>query len=144
MTPRERMLAALRLEETDRISIAPRGIDPFGSGFSNEPSYQILLDYARKLFDIWHSWSPIANESAFLSSSREAKSRTETWTEGRYETRKRIIETPDGCLSSVHRRRIGNPYRCVKPLIETDEDDRSIDRRNLQGESNRCKWRRGE
>jgi len=120
------MLAALRLEETDRISIAPRGIDPFGSGMLNEPSYQILLDYARKHFDIWHSWSPVVNESAFLSSSKEAKSRTETWTEGRYEIRKRIIETPNGCLSSVHNRRIGNPYRCVKPLIKTDEDLRTF------------------
>jgi len=125
MTSRERMLAALRLEETDRISIAPRGIDPYGgvnSWMLKEPSYRPLMDYARKHFDIWHYWSPRVGESAFLSASEEVKSRTDTYMEGEYEIQRRIIETPKGIFSEVHRRRIGFPFRCVKPFIETNED----------------------
>jgi len=127
------MLAALRLEETDRIPIGLRGVDPYGDlalvgseGVPLDPSYDPLMDLARKKLDIWHSWSPKrTGEDAFRSTSRGVKSRTDKYVEGDHEYRRRVIETPKGTLSEIHKRRKSvseKAYRCVKHLIETDKD----------------------
>jgi len=102
MTSRERMLTALRLEEPDRIPIAPRGVDPYNVESWSDPSYHPLLEYAKKHFDIWHRWHPEIDESAFLSASKKAKSRKDIYIEENYEIEK--------------------SYRCVKPFIEDDKD----------------------
>ena len=127
MTSKERMLASLRLEEADRIPIAPRGIDPYTSYRENwmleDPSYKPLIDYAKKHFDIWHYWRPkILSKNVFLSASEKAESKTETCREGEYEIRRRVVKTPRGNLIEIYKRRIGFPFRRVKAFIETDED----------------------
>lgn len=125
MTSRERMLTALRLEEPDRIPIAPRGVDPYNVESWSDPSYHPLLEYAKKHFDIWHRWHPEIDESAFLSASKKAKSRKDIYIERNYEFQRNIIETPKGTLYEVHKRRIDQiekSYRCVKPFIEDDKD----------------------
>jgi len=132
MTSKDRMLAALRLEETDRIPIGLRGIDPYGDlalvgshGTPQDPSYKPLMDLARKKLDIWHSWSPKRSENVFLSASKRVKSREERYTEGEHEFIRHVVETPKGMLSEVHMRRVNQAektYRRVKPFIETNRD----------------------
>ncbi len=111
MTPRERMLAALRLEETDRIPIGLRSIDPYGNltlvgsfGTKQDESYKPLMDLGRKKLEIWHGWSPKENGNIFLSASKSAKQRKDRYIEGEHEFVRHIVETPKGILSGINER----------------------------------------
>jgi len=132
MTSKDRMLSALRLEEPDRIPIGLRGIDPYGDltlvgsfGTLQDFSYRPLMDLARTKFDIWHGWSPEKSDEVFLSSSKSAKQRRETYKEGGHEFIRQIVETPAGVLSRIYARRMNQvekAYRCIKPFIENNKD----------------------
>lgn len=132
MTSRQRMLAALYLEEPDRVPIGLRGIDPYGDltlvgsyGTLQDSSYEPLMNLARKKLDIWHGWSPNVSGNVFLSGSKDLKVKRETYRSGDYEIIVNMVETPKGVLSEVYERRmdhIEKTFRRVKPYIENDND----------------------
>ncbi|MCW4020811.1 MAG: uroporphyrinogen decarboxylase family protein [Candidatus Bathyarchaeota archaeon] len=132
MTSRQRMLAALRLEEPDRIPIGLRGVDPYGDlrlvgsfGTPQDSSYKPFMDFARKKLDIWHGWSPVRSDNIFLSASKSVKLRKDTYVEGDHEFVTHVVTTPKGVLNEIHGRRISQSEKAflrVKPYIETEKD----------------------
>jgi len=122
MSSRARMKAALMLGEVDRVPVVLHGVDPYNEEgwMAKDPTYKPLLDYVRRNCPgLWHGWSP--DMGVFLSAAK-IKSKGDSYTEGEHEINKHTIETPKGPLTSVHRRRIGYPFRLVKPYIIDEED----------------------
>jgi len=104
MTSRERLLAALRRQETDRVPISTYELCGWNShAFENqEPSYQELMNVIREKTDCVCMWNPRSDAQAYLTSSRPImESREER---GRnYTDAFATIHTPKGPLSTVSR-----------------------------------------
>ncbi|MEM2904341.1 MAG: uroporphyrinogen decarboxylase family protein [Candidatus Bathyarchaeia archaeon] len=137
MSPKERIWAALRLEEPDRVPVYPHGFDlgfgmePLGRaaygldpyrGSPSDESYLKVVEYARKVGDPMQGWAPRVQPNVFLSASKEARRWTSSYEEDGYRVDETRIETPKGLLTAVSRTPPGGPTRHVKGLIETEED----------------------
>jgi hypothetical protein len=119
MTSGERLRAALRIEETDRLPIYLR-IDPYSSAVLDE-SYRPLLELAARETDILHEWAP--SDSMYLSSLGDITQCTTTRAEGEVLITEVEIDTPRGPLTSVSHRYPGTKSNwVVKQYLESDED----------------------
>ena len=126
MTPRERLISALNLEEVDRVPIFPYGIDPFNRKLwmYQYPSYEPLLNLVREKCDVMygHKGGLGIDAGVFLSATSQIKYWSRSHRNGEVTIVKRVIETPKGPITSITVRREGFPPRVVKGWIETDED----------------------
>jgi uroporphyrinogen-III decarboxylase len=104
MNTRERILAALRREEPDRVPISTYELVGFNSkcAWNNEPSYARLMDVIRGKTDCIAMWDPGSNET-FLASSAPIEMEEESDREGKITTWRRRIHTPRGDLSQTTR-----------------------------------------
>lgn len=98
MTGRERLLAALRRQPTDRVPISTYELTRFGpwSWTREEPSYQRLLDYVARYVDelpLWGAFMPSLPSSVQVDE--------ETWQEGEFTVTRATLHTPKGDLTSV-------------------------------------------
>jgi hypothetical protein len=132
MTPRQRLLAAMRCEVPDRVPIQIRGVHPTKpdwkpltdgpAGRKRDKSYQVLNDVVLEKCDPVH---PVGFEFGWFGIDRrtldmhtETRKLDEDWTEDVV-----TIETPEGPLVEVHRRSLkGRPgFQTRHPIA--DEDD---------------------
>lgn len=125
MTARQRILAALRCEQPDRVPIIVRGVNPY-SHYMNwrgeaDPSYQPLIDCVRSCCDVEHLWS--AGRGFFLNGADLLRESRVEIVDG-WKVTHSAVETPRGALTSVHRKGIDgySPQATVKHWI-TDEED---------------------
>jgi len=137
LSPRDRIWAALRLEEPDRVPVYPHGfdlglgmepigrvglgLDPYRSSLSDE-WYLKVVEYAGQVGDPMQGWSPQVQPNVFLSASNRVRRWVSYYEENGYRVEETRIETPKGLLSSVSRTPEGGATRYVKHLIETEED----------------------
>ena len=126
MTRRQRLLAVLAGEATDRVPVLAGHFNEWAEDWkAGEPSYRRLVDFCRQRCDGILSWGPRAqNETGLLTSSRavrcERQSRTlEDGSEETLET----VHTPRGPLTRRFRR---HPSAAtvweVEHLLKTPED----------------------
>jgi len=105
MTSRERLLAAIKLEKTDRVPVSTHELVGYNShAFENkEPSYKNLMDFIREKTDCICMWSPWSDCRIALSSypvqieytTKKEADCTETHA---------TVHTPKGALTSTSRR----------------------------------------
>ena len=132
VSPEERILAGLRLEEPDRVPIFPAysfvsAVRPIASHVSALPSsvdkdFIRLVDCARKIGDLMETWQPHVEQNVFLSASKSVRRWTSCYSQNGYEVEEVKIETPKGLMTSVRKTPKGGAPRVVKHLMECDED----------------------
>lgn len=122
MTRKERMLAAVRGEDVDRVPFATYNLHPYGnSAHRRDPSYGELLDLvvekAGMVCKCGVDVRPASSEEAI-------RDRTETAVErsGKKTVTTHILHTPKGDLRSVTTTPEDQPSRVTESLIKTDED----------------------
>ncbi|MCD6364770.1 MAG: hypothetical protein J7M14_02725 [Planctomycetes bacterium] len=117
MTPQERILAAIRGEQVDRLPAATYNFHGFSwSGHTQWRQYAPMLEAIPrtdtcmlcKLYLPRTGGPPQATEVRTIDSGE-----TITTT---------VLETPAGALRQVHRKPPDQPSRLVEPFIKTDED----------------------
>jgi len=100
MTSRERLLAAMRLEEVDRTPLHVRGVRPWDDNWTatRDPSYAPLIAAVAAQGDYVDSWSPASG--IFYSA---ASVPTESYTEENEDwiATYTLLHTPDGTLRSM-------------------------------------------
>jgi uroporphyrinogen-III decarboxylase len=121
VTRKERIFAAIRRDQVDRVPFATYNLHPFGSRHGEDPSYAELLDLvlakagmvckARMETRTGRSGRDLAAEAETL------KEETETHT-----TVTHVLHTPKGDLRSITVRPAGQPSLCTEHFIKTDED----------------------
>lgn len=122
MTPRDRMLAALRLQPVDRVPHATYNLNPYGDNeHTRDATYAGLLDKVRQSAGVWHK---IRCGGVGVDLGRPREGLIETRVEGRGDDRTRatVLHTPKGDLTSFTRIPEHKPARTLKPLIVSDED----------------------
>jgi hypothetical protein len=125
MTSRQRLLAALRGEPTDRVPIWGWGIQPWLP--QAHPSVQAVVDAYLNRGDILHWWYPGADP--FLTASPEVAvtSRRRPSSHPDYEEHVKTFATPRGTLEEVNYVSLqGKPGYRRKYLLETEEDMRRL------------------
>jgi len=123
MTVRERLLAAMRCEKTDRVPIQVRGVYPTVEGWERRhESYHRLYELVRDKCDPVHVvgfatvWAGIDRES--LDRTVDEVPVDDDWVEDVV-----TIETPKGQLTEAFRRSLkGEPGFQTKHAIESDDD----------------------
>jgi len=119
VTPRLRLLRALRREPVDRIPVSTYEFHPFGGCWAaEEPSYRPLLELQRERGDTF-VFAPSA--TALLGDPNQIRTGVErTQREG---ITRQTVPTPRGDLTSVSRTDHGVATSwTLKHFIETDED----------------------
>ena len=104
MNSRERLLAAVRLQKTDRVPISTYELAGYNSRAfeNNEPSYKNLMDFIREKTDcacMWNQWSD--NKTA--QSSYPVKIDSVTTKKDNCATTNLTLHTPEGELTSSYR-----------------------------------------
>lgn len=104
MNSRERLLAALRQQKTDRVPVSTYELCGFNSrSFENQdPSYKRLMDAIRAMSDCVLMWDPTPN-TVFLESSYAAEMDVKEWREGDSTLTRRTLHTPKGELTQTSR-----------------------------------------
>ena len=110
MTGRERMQAAFRGEEVDRVPIwlregfpvldGPAGADHFQRGWQQDPLYRELFDFVAPHVDSMARWDFPSSNRHLMIPSRYIRTETVFEDPGRKRYR-RIIETPRGLLEDI-------------------------------------------
>jgi len=119
MTPRERIFAALRLQEVDRPPLMLWGLDPYLPPY--DPSYKPLLDYIRENVEIKRRWSPSGGGLFFSAAKVEIISGSKT--ENGITARESTIKTPKGDLNAISRSVPGTFASAeIKRYISSQED----------------------
>ena len=103
MTSRERLLAAILREKTDRVPISTYELAGYNSySFeNNQPSYKNLMDFIREKTDcvcMWNQWS----NGRIAMSSYPAQIDSEVKKEANCTETRLILHTPEGELKSTH------------------------------------------
>lgn len=98
MTGRERLLATLRREPTDRVPISTYELTAFGPwGWPmEEPSYQPLMRYLTEHTEALPLWS-----AGFMPDPDPLPTDTETWQENEFTVTRTTMHTPKGDLTST-------------------------------------------
>jgi len=129
VSPEERILASLRLEEPDRVPIFPAysfvsAIRPIVSHVPSASNKDFigLVDHARKICDLMETWHPHVDQNVFLSASKSVWRSTSRYSENGYEVEEVKVETPRGLMTAVRKTPKGGAPRVVKHLMECDED----------------------
>ena len=123
MTSKERLAAAYRREEPDRVPIRIWGVTPGTKAI--HPSYQPVIAAALQKTDIVASWG--MSQGLFLSGTDDVAAHGEMRPSSHEHFRERVTtyETPEGPLVSCHlSSEDGRPGYTSKYLIETKEDAR--------------------
>jgi hypothetical protein len=127
MTKHERYMAALKCEETDRVPIVIRGVNPlFGTAGwppTDHPSFRQLIDVVAEKNEWVYRWHPQGEN--LLSCHADARIRTETRISEKVGFKEKVwtFETPLGDLETIEYINLeGKPGLTKKFLIETDED----------------------
>jgi len=127
MTKHERYIAALRCEETDRVPIVIRGVNPlFGTAGwppTNQASFKPLINAVAEKTEWVYRWHPPGEK--LLSSHPDAHIRTETRDSEQVGFKETVItySTPLGKLETIEYVNLeGRPGLTKKYLIETDQD----------------------
>jgi uroporphyrinogen-III decarboxylase len=102
MNSRQRLLAALRGQPTDRVPISTYELVGYNSqAFENkEPSYAALMQAIREKTDCLAMWNPASNEH-FLGSAHPLEREVRTWREGDATVTRTVIHTPRGELAQT-------------------------------------------
>lgn len=132
MTPRQRLLTAMRCEQPDRVPVQVRGVYPTKPGWmplidapakaGRHPSYQVLNDIVSEKCDPMH---PVAFELGWYGIDEKSLNKRldtcevdEDWLEDVV-----TLETPEGSLSEVYRRsRKGRPGFQLKHCVGDEEE----------------------
>ena len=120
MTSRERLLAAYRCEEPDRVPVRVWGVMPGSKPV--HPSFQPIIDAVHRT-DLVDGWSPPCG--IFLTGSDRVSERTERKPSQHedYEEVHSIFTTPDGELRCIDLASSnGKPGYRMKHLIESRDD----------------------
>ena len=117
MSPKERMLSAIRGQRVDRVPAATYNFHPFG-GFSEEPGYRPMLEALSKADNV----GIICKSPVGRSGGRVGSFRTERRVEGDYVLTITLMDTPKGKLRMVQKKPKDQPGYCVEPLIKDDRD----------------------
>lgn len=98
MTSRQRLLAAMRRQEVDRVPIHVRGVNFWDSHWAEtrHPSYQPLIEAARVHSDPFVGWSP--GGGPLLTSSREVACETQVVPGDDWNEHITVMHTPRGPL----------------------------------------------
>ncbi|MFQ6099557.1 MAG: uroporphyrinogen decarboxylase family protein [Armatimonadota bacterium] len=129
MTCRERLMAALRCEQPDRVPIHMRGVLAWDENWcaSRDDTYRPLIEAVREHCDCLAQWSP--PQGFLFSDLPQGAVRTEeigTDCDG-FVLHRTVIETPRGPLTSErHVSTRGLPGLMAKYYICTDEDVRRL------------------
>jgi len=120
MTGRERLLATLRREATDRVPISTYELTTFGPwGWpKDEPSYQALMREVTERTEALPLWS------AGLSPDPDPLPTTRTtWQEGEYTVTREVLHTPKGDITTVskHTPTVKTTWT-TEHLCKTEED----------------------
>ncbi|HUU43383.1 MAG TPA: uroporphyrinogen decarboxylase family protein [Planctomycetota bacterium] len=122
MTVRERLLAAMRCEPTDRVPIQVRGVYPTRPPENLHPSYRPLYDLVVEKCDPVH---PVGFRLGWHGIDREALDRRvdEVPVDADWVEDVVTLGTPRGPLTEVHRRSLkGEPGFQTKHAVESVED----------------------
>lgn len=117
MTPKQRMLAALRRQPVDRLPAATYNFHPFAA-FSEEPGYQPMLEALAQAEHV----GVLCKVSAQRNGGRRDRVVVGHRDEGNAQVTVTRIDTPKGPLQTVHRKPKDQPGYCVEPLIKSDDD----------------------
>ncbi|MFQ5808909.1 MAG: uroporphyrinogen decarboxylase family protein [Armatimonadota bacterium] len=125
MTSRQRLLAAMQREPTDRLPIHIRGVRILDDGWvrSRDASYEPLIEAVQQHGDVFATWNP--GLRPFLNGAAEAglRSTTRPSPHPDFETVETVLETPRGPLTREHQNNLrGHPGLTTRFYIETEED----------------------
>jgi hypothetical protein len=127
MTKHERYMAALKCEETDRVPIVIRGVNPlFGTAGwppTDHPSFKPLIEAVTEKTEWVYRWHPPGEN--LLSCHPDAQIRTETRHSEQvgFKEKAKTYTTPLGNLETIEYVNLeGKPGLTKKFLIETDQD----------------------
>ena len=117
ISPKERMLSAIRRDQVDRVPVATYNFHPFGE-FPQEPAYLPMLKalYEAKNVGILCK-SPVEHRGG-----REDRLKVERQAQEEAVLTITQLNTPKGKLKMVHRKPKDQPGYCVEPLIKDDRD----------------------
>ena len=121
MTSKERLMAAINLEQPDRVPVKIWGVGPETK--ARHPSFQPIIDAAIEKTDLVASWG--MGGGIFMSATEEVETTVEECPSriDEFEERVTIHVTPRGPLTTVHVfNREGKPGYTMEYLIETEED----------------------
>jgi uroporphyrinogen-III decarboxylase len=127
MTNKERYLAALRCEETDRVPIVIRGVNPLfnNAGWppANHPSFQPLIDMVAEKTEWVYRWHPPGEDLLSSHPDAQIKTMTRDSEQDGFKEKVKTYVTPLGDLESIEYINLeGKPGLTKKYLIESDED----------------------
>ena len=117
MSPKQLMLAALRLQPVERVPVATYNFHPFG-GFANEDAYQPMLDALAGAEHV----GVLCKCGPSRKATRGEETKTESRNEGDAVVTTSRLETPKGELRSVHKTPKDQPGYCMEPFLKTDDD----------------------
>ncbi len=117
MSPQQRMLAAMRGEQVDRLPVATYNCHPFPFG-----PHGGCREYAPILQAVQRTGAGMlckvrAGAAGGLPAPRETRT-----VEAGEEVTVCLLQTPRGPLRQVLRKPPGQPARCVEPYLKTDQD----------------------
>lgn len=125
MTSRQRLLAAMRRQPTDRLPVHIRGVRVLDDDWvrSRDPSYRPVIEAVRQHGDVFTDWS--AQLNPFLNAAPEAQlcSTTKPSRHAGFEVLETTLRTPLGPLTRQYQKSLsGHPGLTTKFYIESDED----------------------
>lgn len=116
MTSNERLMAAYRGEQPDRVPVRVWAVDDTTKAL--HPSYQPVIDAAQAKTDLVGGWGLPSGPSLIEVTSETRPSRIEE-----FEESVTTWQTPKGPVTSISAfNREGKPGYCVKHMIESVED----------------------
>jgi hypothetical protein len=123
MTSRERMMAAIRLEEPDVFPIQIRGVRAWDEQWcrTRHGSYQPVIEAVREHGDYEAGWG--AGGGMFLTASQEVTSETHSEEADDWIVHRTTVHTPAGDLTSARRTSTrGLPGLEMESLVKTLDD----------------------
>ena len=121
-TPRERLMRAYHLEETDRVPVTLSYVDPFADPESSGQGYWQFQRLVRDESDILLPARP-KDQGVFYSSTHLARIESTTTEEGSYRYHHSTITTPEGSLhqKAKSEKGIRTAWK-YEGYVESDED----------------------
>lgn len=120
MTSRERLMAAYRKEQPDRVPVRVWAVDDMTTAI--HPSYQPVISAAQARTDLVGGWGLPSEPSPVRVTSEERPSRI-----GGFEESVVTWHTPAGPVTRINAfNREGKPGYCMKHQIESVEDARRV------------------
>ncbi|MBM4436038.1 MAG: hypothetical protein FJ029_02125 [Actinobacteria bacterium] len=121
MTPRQRLLAALARQATDRVPISFKTINPFNPSnarLQTDSNYRLVTDLAARYTDVMHDWR-VLDAQPHYSGSPDIRVEKVTSRDGLEVLTK--VTTPEGVLTQIKRTIEGSAWE-LKPFLASERD----------------------